>query len=426
MCAMRVEAVAQTDVGRVRNHNEDHHRVEPELGLYVVCDGMGGQAAGEVASALAADAFVKFLHGVRARLASLDTPAAVSEAAELLRAGVRAASKTVFDQAGAAPGRHGMGTTLVALLLRGDKGLVAHVGDSRLYLLRDGRVSALTEDHSFRAEVVRSGVMTAAEAAKSPHGHLLTRAVGVAPSVQPDVLAFDVLPGDVYLLCSDGLHDALGDGALLAEAVRAPSLAQATAALVQAALEGGGRDNVTAILLRTRDQSERERARKESVSRGFEALRELELFRDLEMAELVRLYGTLSTQYVRAGECVVREGEGQGGLYVVLEGEFEVARGGKPVARLGRGSHFGEMSLLNQRPRSATVIATCASTLLCLPPRAFEGLLTQEPRLASKVLLKLAQTLSLRLDDAYLARDQRRGRSTLGLGEYPAGRRERE
>jgi len=389
-----------------------------------VCDGMGGHAAGEVASALAADSFVRSLAREQAFRSTFDGSAAAAQRAQdVAHAAVLAASRTVFEAAAAQPGRHGMGTTLVALWLLGDKGLVVHVGDSRLYLVRDGQVHGLTVDHSFRAEVVKNGLMSEAEAARSPHAHLLTRAIGVSPTVSPELLLFDVVPGDSFVLCSDGLNDALDGGAdvaPLSATLLAPSLAAAADALVARALDKGGRDNVTAVLVRVCEQSERERERKHSVSRGLEALRELELFHDLEMAELVRLYGLLETQHVRAGECVVREGDGSGRLYVILEGTFEVARGGQPIANLTRGAHFGEMSLLNRRPRSATVVATQPGALLRLEPAQFEGLLVHEPRLAAKVLLKLAQTLSLRLDDAYLARDQRHGRSTLGLGEYPS------
>jgi serine/threonine protein phosphatase PrpC len=416
---MRIESVAYTHTGRVRPHNEDAFRDEPEHGVFVVCDGMGGHAAGEVASRMACDAFVTTLMPMQ-DVGPDPSEAATHQAILRVRHAVEAASKQVFEDATRNAERRGMGTTLVALVLLGGKGLVTHVGDSRLYMLRDGQVHRLTTDHNFRTEVIRAGIMTSEEAARSPHAHVITRAIGVAPTVSADVLAFDLLPGDTYVLCSDGLHEYLDEGGVdLLEATGGVRPADAAQGLVELALARGGHDNITALLVRVLGQTDRERSRKQTVNRGLEALRELDMFRDLDMAELVRVYGLLTTEHAQPGQCILREGETTAGLYIVLDGAVEVARGGAAIATLGRGTHFGEMSLLNHRPRSATVIAVSKTTLLRLETRQFQHLLAHEPSISTKVLHKLAQTLSLRLDDAYLARDQRHGRSTLGLGEYP-------
>jgi serine/threonine protein phosphatase PrpC/CRP-like cAMP-binding protein len=419
---MRIESAAYTHAGRVRPHNEDAFRDERDHGVFIVCDGMGGHAAGEVASSMACDAFMHALAPTPLRDTAPDPTEPESHQAILrTRHAVEAASKQVFDEAARNVERRGMGTTLVALVLLGGKGLVTHVGDSRLYLVRDGQVHRLTTDHNFRTEVVRAGIMSSEEAARSPHAHIITRAVGVAATVSADVLAFDVLPGDTFVLCTDGLHEYLDEsGSDLLGFTTDRSLEQAAQGLGELALARGGHDNITALVVRVLGQTDRERTRKHTVNRALEALRDLDMFRDLDMAELVRVYGLLTTEHVQAGQCILREGESTSGLYIMLDGAVEVARGGAAIATLGRGTHFGEMSLLNQRPRTATVIAVSKATLLRLEIGQFQQLLAHEPGIASKVLLKLAQTLSLRLDDAYLARDQRYGRPTLGLGEYPA------
>jgi hypothetical protein len=190
--------------------------------------------------------------------------------------------------------------------------------------------------------------------------------------------------------------------------------------LVRHALEGGGHDNITAVVVRAQSQEERQRARKHSVTKGLEALRDIELFRELSMPELVKVYNALTHLRLDAGTPIIREGDKSEHLYVIVEGTVQVERDGLPIAQLGSGSHFGEMALLNQKPRSATVTALDSTALLCLERSSFHLLMAHEPGIATKFLWKFAQTLSLRLDDAYLARDLRKGRDTVGLGEYPS------
>jgi serine/threonine protein phosphatase PrpC len=417
---MQVEAYGQSDVGKVRDHNEDYLQIDRELGLHVVCDGMGGHAAGEVASETAARAIQRFLWERRDQLARFDgSERASQEVADLLNQAVMLASKTVFEVAASDRGKHGMGTTAVVLLTRGDKGWMASVGDSRLYLARDGKLYQLSTDHNFLNEAVAQGLMTSEQAAESPHGHVLTRAVGTQPSVCADMLLFDILPGDTFLLCSDGLHEYTRDPQELCGLLSAERLAEIPGRLVEKALEGGGHDNITALVVRAVSDEERQRERKQSVTRGLEALRDIELFRELTMAELVKVYNLLSSLAVQPGQCIIREGDKSEHLYVVVEGQVQVDREGARIAALGPGTHFGEMALLNHRPRSATVTALSPTKLLCLERKEFLGLMNHEPSIASKFLWKFAQTLSLRLDDAYLARDLRTGRQTMGLGEYP-------
>jgi hypothetical protein len=339
-----------------------------------------------------------------------------------LNQAVMHASKTVFDVAASDKGKHGMGTTCIVLMTLGDKGWMANVGDSRLYLARDKNLYQLSTDHNFMNEAAAQGMMTLEQAAESPHANVLTRAVGAQPSVCADMLVFDVLAGDTFLLCSDGLHEYTKDAQELCAMLSVDKLEAIPSNLVKKALEGGGHDNITAITVRVVGREQRHRERKQSITQGLEALKDIDLFRDLAMNELVKVYNMFTSIEVATGANVIREGDKSEHLYVVVEGVVEVAREGTKIAALGPGTHFGEMALLNQRARSATVTALQRTKLLCLDRNDFQGLMAHEPGIASKFLWKFAQTLSLRLDDAYLARDVRTGRQTMGLGEYPSHR----
>jgi serine/threonine protein phosphatase PrpC len=417
---MQIQAFGQSDVGCVRSHNEDSFRVDPELGLYLVCDGMGGHAAGEVASATAAQEMHRYIASQRDKIQAFDGSAEATQAmASLVGQAVLHASKAVFDVASGDKGKHGMGTTCVVLLTVGGKGFMANVGDSRLYLSRDNRLYQLSIDHNFMNEAAAQGMLTLEQAALSPHAHVLTRAVGTQPSVCPDMLVFDILPGDTYLLCSDGLYEYTQDSEELCSMLGVSSLKDIPGHLVKRALEGGGHDNITAIVVRAVGEDVRSHERRDSIVRGLEALRDIELFRDLTMAELVKLYNLLETQRVEPGTAIIGEGEASGHLFVIVAGSVLVERERAKIAILGPGAHFGEMALLNQKPRSATVIAEEPTTLLRLARSDFHDLMNHEPSISTKFLWKFAQTLSLRLDDAYLARDMRMGRRTMGLGEYP-------
>ena len=416
---MLIQAFGQSDVGRVRTHNEDAFRIDPQLGLFLVCDGMGGHAAGEVASATAADELHRFVGNHAALLTSFDGSAEATQAlANLVTQAIMHASKVVFEVASGDRGKHGMGTTCVVLVTAGDKGFLANVGDSRLYLARDDKLYQLSTDHNFLNEAVAQGMLSAEQAAASPHAHVLTRAVGTQPSVCPDLLVFDILPGDTFLLCSDGLYEYTSDPEELYSMLAVASLKDIPGHLIRRALEGGGHDNITALVVRAKAEDARAHARRDSIVRGLEAMGDIELLRELTMAELVKVYSLLTEIQVDKGTAIIREGDPSGHLFVITEGSVSVERENAKIASLGVGAHFGEMALLNQKPRSATVVAERPTTLLQLARADFHELLQHEPGIATKFLWKFAQTLSLRLDDAYLARDLRPGRRTMGVGEF--------
>jgi protein phosphatase len=246
-----IEAAGRTDRGLLREHNEDAFAVWPDLSLFVVADGMGGAAAGEIASRMAVDTLRAVFDEPLIPWPKEHEPRpALAHGLALLAAGVDDANAQIHAAAEADCTKAGMGTTLTALLVLPSGVALAHVGDSRAYLLRRGRLQQLTEDHSLIEERLRAGQITAEEAKTSPLRHVITRAVGTAPAVQVDRRLADVEPGDVFLLASDGLHGVVGDDDIAAILATAPDISRAAALLIEAAHDGGAPDNVTVLLVR--------------------------------------------------------------------------------------------------------------------------------------------------------------------------------
>ena len=238
---MKLKAAALSDVGLRRTANEDAFALAPALGLYLVADGMGGHLAGQLASRLAAESTVAALQQVAERRASLT---------EKLRYCVAWANHVVYATAQRKPEATGMGTTLVAVLAGAGRLALAHVGDSRAYLVRRGRIRRLTDDHSLVAELVRRRELSPEHAHDHPHRHVLTRALGVRRHVDADFAELTPAPMDVIVLCSDGLTTHVQDPEIAALIVAETDLDEACARLVGLANARGGEDNVTVSLVR--------------------------------------------------------------------------------------------------------------------------------------------------------------------------------
>lgn len=243
--SIRWEAAGTTDVGRVRQGNEDSYHVDPDRGIFLVADGMGGHAAGEVASALAArvtaDTFAK----------AVDAGRPATELREVIEAAFLAAWKEIDRCCRDDPSKDGMGTTLTACLLRSDGSCwIGHIGDSRAYRLRDGRLELLTRDHTWVQREVDAGRLDDTAAGTHPFAHILTRVLSADLSPRPDVLEPEVRAGDLLLLSTDGMHGQVPDFELLQIASSGLSLPELLDALVRSALDHGGRDNITAAAIR--------------------------------------------------------------------------------------------------------------------------------------------------------------------------------
>ncbi len=399
---MHIVAIGKTDVGQKRDHNEDDLLLDNELGLYVVCDGMGGHAAGEVASAHAVKTVQRVLTENRAVIdgARREGSEARERLASLCEQAVNTACSEIFEMAITDHGKAGMGTTLVMMLVVGGKGVMAHVGDSRLYMVRAGQIHQFSEDHSYTAEMVKRGKMTREQARSSPYANVITRAVGIQKNVQVDTLVFDIIPGDTFLLCSDGLHGYYDDPNDLADALSNTDTEKIADVLINTANTRGGKDNITTVILRAvadADDKALEEARANEVNLKLDTLKKIPLFRYLTYQELVKVLNITYLETYEAGVDIIKEADSGEELYIILAGKVLVSRQGQDIVELHPGVHFGEMALVDQSPRSATVSAREATRLLVVQRRSFYTLIRKEPVLAVKLLWSFVQVLSRRL-----------------------------
>jgi serine/threonine protein phosphatase PrpC len=248
--------VERTDVGQVRDHNEDFIFADAARGIALLADGMGGMNAGEVASSMSVhvvvDELVGFVDGA-STLQSADIEEDEQPSSEIgfMQATVEKANSAVFHVSQTQPQCRGMGTTIVATLFQDDKVVVGHIGDSRLYRFCNGELDQITKDHSFVQELIDKGLYTKEEARSSSQKNVVTRAVGIAPTVEVEVNVHDVLPDDLYLLCSDGLTDLVPDKDIRRSIdLFGNDLAGMADHLVEIANASGGKDNISIILIR--------------------------------------------------------------------------------------------------------------------------------------------------------------------------------
>ncbi len=252
----KIEFAELTDTGRVREHNEDAIGSNPDIGLMVLADGMGGYNAGEVASGIAVQIVTELASEAaeREELTNIDPHSGLMRQSIILRDAVYRSNKIIFQTAQSQTHCEGMGTTIVAAMFYDDKVSIAHVGDSRCYRLRGGQLDQMTLDHSLLQELVDRGFYSQEEAQRSTNRNYVTRALGVEPTVEVEVHEYEVLPDDVYLLCSDGLPDMVEDDDIhLTISTFNASLDVVGQQLIDLANDHGGRDNVSVMLAQVKE-----------------------------------------------------------------------------------------------------------------------------------------------------------------------------
>lgn len=393
---MKHVAAGLSDTGRQRDHNEDALLIDAKMGLYIVCDGVGGHAAGEVASGAACQVVRGYLidHQDALRAYALDAnPANRSRAVAVVEEALRAANLHVRDLAAADPDRHGMSTTLAMMLMLGGQAILAHVGDSRIYLSRRGELYQLTDDHSLVAERVRKGELTPQQAAESPDAGVITRAIGQYDFVEPETLTVELMSDDRFLLCTDGLTTYLA-GDELNGVLLNTSLKKLPQSLIDLANKRGGRDNITVIAVDISGAPPESDLR---IARKLDVLRRIPLFEHLTYQELMKALQIMRLETFEAGETIIHEGDSDDRLFISLNGVVDVVKQRQVIATLEPGSFFGEMSLVDRGPRSASVIARQACRLLVIFREDFFRLLNREPRVAVKVLWSMWRVLNQRL-----------------------------
>lgn len=390
---MRVQAWARTDVGKVRSDNQDSYLLDRDLGLFVVADGMGGGPRGDIASALTCNVVQEYIGDGAAILNAYNkspTEENLEKVGALLVEAVRAASNEVFDASSALAGQAGrMGSTLEAILIAGKYALCAHVGDSRIWRVRKGKVEQLTKDHTLAQERKDLGIPDH-QTPKRAH-HLVTRAIGVIRHVKPDLIRLELKVGDSLLLGSDGLYRHVEPKEIAAwlKAARGPAVVDS---LVSLANSRGGRDNITVMLLSV--QSSRDITAPLSDPHHLGALRRCELFATCTNRELERVATACRVREFPAKATIFNEGDPGWECFILESGTVEIQKGFRRLALLEVGDHFGVMSLIETPARSASAKTVTDTRVLVLSKRDFNELLRRDAPLATRVMLRLSADLA--------------------------------
>ena len=392
---MQISTWGASDVGRTRKVNEDTYLLVPDLGLVAVADGMGGFQRGDVASQLACGVIRESLVGHRElieRYRAKPSPANRDAVRAAIETAVQRACEEVHQAASDIAGEGGrMGCTMDVLVVINTTAFIAHVGDGRIYLLRGSEAHQLTEDHSLVQQQLREGLISAEEARRARFKNVITRALGVFPSVLVDMLQFELDRGDRLLLCTDGLYRYVGlreVGFSLSNEVGEDTVSQ----LVALANQRGGRDNITVVLCAADVDCTSEIVA--PTRQRMETLRKVDLFQYCTYRELIRVCAMAYEQQATAGTVLFREGVLGRECFVVETGSVAIEKGGTRLALIQRAGYFGEMSFIEQPKRSADALVLEDSTLLVIRRESFLQLMKQDSDLAVKLMWQLLSRMS--------------------------------
>lgn len=395
---MKVSHSALTDVGRKRKHNEDAFALAEDVKLFIVCDGMGGAEAGEVASATTTSFLIKYIQDKKRLLDEYqESPNSENKnkVINILKTAVASASQHVWNMAQKDSSKRGMGTTLVLTLFCGPDVFVAHVGDSRVYLWRQGEVHQLTEDHSLLNELVKAGQLTKEEAAVDPRSNVITRAIGPNDYVEADILTMEIMKNDTFLLCSDGLCGYF-EGTDITRFFKKENLDELTKNFINYANLKGGKDNITSMVVKV-DELVRSTSENSRVDKKIAILLKIPLFKRLTYLQIVQMLEMITVKEYSPKQTIVKQNDLGQEMYILLTGEVVVLKEEKVITKLVRGQFFGEMSLLDQAPRSATIAASQQTMCMIIRRGPLFELFAREPRIAIKIMWAFLQNFNRRL-----------------------------
>lgn len=396
---MKLVAWGQTDVGRVREHNEDYYVMDPSLWFYMVADGVGGASAGEVASNMACQYIHKRIQQAFDGLGKEDPP--LNDAMKCqrimlsLQGAFNEASEAIFTRGQQDPACRGMSTTAVCLVVIGANAVVGHVGDSRLYMIRSDQIYQITEDHTLVRELIRRGALTPEQALEYPHRNVISKAVGLKPTADADLIYIDVVAGDRFLLCTDGITDLVSHNDIHQELLQNDART-ACEALIKRALANGGTDNITTLAVDVQTAASSSGLRTEQK---VDSLQEVFLFKDLSFPEVVRVMRHVREIRVNTGDVIIREGELGDDFFILADGEAIVTQNGVFLTRIAKGGHFGELALIRDGVRTATVSAAAPCVLLALRRHDFFDLMNTDHLLSVRLMWRFLRNLGSRVHD---------------------------
>lgn len=398
---MHTLSAGLTDLGKERDSNEDSFVADDELGFYAVSDGMGGHAAGEVASALAIESALAVVTNHRSALNQIKAGTAdPSRLIQIAHQAVEEACRAVYRKANATGAMRGMGCTLTLVVSAGPHAALGHVGDSRCYLIRSDQVHQLSTDHTIAGELARAGVIQADEVKEHRYANALSRAIGPQEAVQVETLAFTLSPGDTLLLCSDGLSEYV-EQQWIASQVAQEDLNVVVDALIEHANRSGGRDNITAVVVRAGDSTGANTvvvSIAEDVQIQIDAIASVPAFAGLPLGHLSRALSHCRVVSFAAGEKAFSPGQEWSALTIVLNGTFSLTADEANWRTLRPGDFLGASTLLAARTTSSTLEATEAGRLLVLDHASFERLTRERPWLGVALLTRIGRQLAMDLD----------------------------
>ncbi len=396
---------AATDLGRTLRENHDSLYANDQLGVYAVADG-ANVSAGEFAALLFIQAVTEAapaLSVAAKRMARCDDPGrARREIFDQLQSLFDRANSDLVQLSRDDANLRGATTTATLLLLSVDGAFLAHVGDSRMYLLRQGELQRLTEDHTLAEEMVRAGKISRDDAHTFRYRKVLSRAIGERPVLAVDLGYVDAMPGDTFLVCSDGLHESAQESDIC-KVLTEGGVQRPASRLCELANSSGGPDNVTCIVISLARVSEpatmiHELAPIQHNAR-LAALGQLFFCKHLTDDERMKVLRYVQEVRVLAGTTIVREGDAGSDLYLVVQGSLDVWVGGTKVNTMTAGQHFGEIALVSGQPRSATVVARDPARLFRIGRDDFFDLSRRDQSVAVKMLWAFTQSLAQRVTD---------------------------
>ncbi|MBL6989593.1 MAG: cyclic nucleotide-binding domain-containing protein [Bacteriovoracaceae bacterium] len=382
---MQFHSYGSTDPGKKRDHNEDNFYINEEVGLHILCDGMGGHQAGEVASAMAIKGVSEIVTENKDIIERYESDPSLDnrdKVFNLLRNSIIKTSRNIFNDAKANPDRTGMGTTLDLVLMTQNNAILAHVGDSRIFLKREDIVHQMSEDHSVYYHLVKQGV-SKEEAKKHPQAQALIQGVGSQEYVEVDVLHIELLPNDTFLMCSDGLSD-YTDEQKINQLMNDNDLQEVPKKCIEFANDAGGKDNITTIVVQATTESEQKKLK--NIDAKVKALQSMPLFAELEYNELIKVLNNMVYKTYQDQDVIIQEGDQGEELFIIVTGNVDITKQGCHIGSFSNGDYIGEMSLIDGEPRSASVISKGVSNLLSISKDKFSAMLQVESHVAIKLM----------------------------------------